>query len=63
MTSQNNRKYPQTNKHCQIFVYNTNDISLETLLNPDFRPMEEQSQSALPIQLHPILNNPCIIHL
>lgn len=42
MTSPMNEKRPQnseTNKHCQTFVYNVDEISLETLLDPNFHPI------------------------
>ncbi len=59
MTSQNNEKHPQyieNNKHCQTFVYNANEISLEALLDPNFRPMarieQQQQQQQKPPQIY-----------
>jgi hypothetical protein len=52
MTSQNEKKYPQyienNNNHCQTFVYNTDEISLEALLDPNFRPMTTFEQPPPP---------------
>jgi hypothetical protein len=42
-TSLNNEKYSQyfeNKKHCQTFVYNADEVSLEALLDPSFRPMQ-----------------------
>ena len=47
--SQNHESYSQdieNSRHCQVFVYNADEVSLDTLLDPNFRPMEtfEQQQ-------------------
>lgn len=50
MTSQSNETRPQyieNNKHCQTFVYDADEVSLEALLDPNFRPLpvvEQQQQ-------------------
>jgi hypothetical protein len=56
-TSQNNDKYSQyieNNGHCQTFVYNADEISLEALLDPNFRPMPiiEQQPSQVYYQIY-----------
>lgn len=51
MTSQNNQKHPQyiqTNNHCQTFVYNADEVSLDALLDPNFRPMTTSEQHHQP---------------
>jgi len=55
ITSQNNEKHPQyieNNKNCQTFVYYADEISLDALLDPNFRPMtryEQQQQQPLQV--------------
>jgi hypothetical protein len=47
--SQNNEKHPQyieNNKHCETFVYNVDEVSLEALLDPNFRPMSTFEQQS-----------------
>ncbi|CAF2709530.1 unnamed protein product [Rotaria sp. Silwood2] len=47
ITGQNNEKYPQpieNNGHTQTFVFNADEISLEALLDPNFRPMTTSEQ-------------------
>lgn len=57
MMSQSNEKRPQyieDNKHCQTFVYNADEVSLEALLDPNFRPMpiiKQQPQPPPPLPL------------
>ncbi len=58
-TSQNNDKYSQyieNNGNCQTFVYNADEISLEALLDPNFRPMpiveQQQQQQRQPSQVY-----------
>lgn len=58
MTSQNNEKHPQyieTNNHCQTFVYNADEVSLDALLDPNFRPMVASEQPQQPSTSY---NNP-----
>ena len=47
MTSQNNenhQKHIENNKNCQTFVYYADEISLQALLDPNFRPMTKYEQ-------------------
>jgi len=37
----------ENNKSRQIFIYNTNEVSLETLFNPKSHPINQQIQSFL----------------
>lgn len=56
MTRKNNENYSQytkDSKHCQRFVFNADEVSIEALLDPNFRPMttyEQQQQQQLPQQ-------------
>ncbi len=56
MTSQNNEKYSQyieNNTNCQTFVYYADEISLQALLDPNFRPMTKYEQQQQPLnQVH-----------
>ncbi|CAF4530909.1 unnamed protein product [Rotaria sp. Silwood1] len=50
ITSQNNEIYPQStenNGHFQTFVFNADEISLEALLDPNFRPTTTSEQQQL----------------
>jgi hypothetical protein len=41
-TSQNNERHSQyieNNRNCQTFVFNADEVSLEALLDPHFRPI------------------------
>ena len=61
-TSQGHEKYLQSvesNRNYQTFVYNADEVSLEALLDPNFRPMtsveqqqtqQQQQQQYLPAQ-------------
>ena len=46
-------QYVETNRNFQTFVFNADDVSLEALLDPNFRPMSsiEQQQKAPPIPI------------
>lgn len=48
--SPSNEKYAQSienNRNCQTFVYDADEISLETLLDPNFRPTTISNQRSM----------------
>lgn len=61
VTSQNNENYPrhiENKNHCQTFVYNADEVSLDALLDPNFRPMSTYDQpSPLPTIFYNNQNN------
>jgi hypothetical protein len=42
--NENNSHYTVNNRRCQTFVYNTDEVSLEALLDPNFRPTATSQQ-------------------
>jgi hypothetical protein len=41
---ENYSAYVEPNRHCQTFVYNADEVSLEALLDPNFRPTMSNEQ-------------------
>ena len=42
--NENHSRYIENKNHCQTFVYNADEVSLEALLDPNFRPMSTYEQ-------------------